>query len=447
MSNTPNMKIDLEKVSSLERKLNIEVPLERVNEALGKIFRNIQDQVTIKGFRKGKAPIEKIKAMYGDQARQDVVRDLIETHYVQALNEHKLEPLGQPHIEYDSLNEKEPFKFSAKFEIRPEVNIAQYENLPVEKEKFEMDTKRVDSTLENLRQSRTKESPLLIIRPAQKGDLATIDFEGFVDGAPLKNSAAAEQTVELGNSGFIPGFDEGIFGMNVGDMRRVDLKFPEDYRDGLAGKPVTFNITLKRLGQKNVPDLTDDFAKEVGPFKNLGELKEQIEKDITRSEETRIQKDLKSRVVKALVERNPVEVPPALLRDQKKALIDDMHKRMEQQGLSHEQFEEYAKKWDKDFEDSAKFIIRSSFLISELADKLNLRSNQDDIDKRIEEYAASTGIELDRIRKFYEQPERLSSIRFQITEEKVVGHLISKAALREVPRSELKDVEEPDPGE
>src|SRR5690606_5328331 len=118
-----------------------------------------------------------------------------------------------------------------------------------------------------------------------------------------------------------------------------------------------------------------------------------------------------------------------------------LHHRMEQQGISHEQFEEYAKKWDKDFEESARFIIKSSFLISTLADQLNLRSTEEDIEKRMEEYAASTGIEIDKIRNFYEQPERLNSIRFQITEEKVVNHLIEKAAVREVPRSELKDVE------
>lgn len=439
------MKVDLEKLSNLERKLNIEIPVEQVTEALGKIYRSIQDQVTIKGFRKGKAPIEKIKAMYGDKAREDVINDLVRSNYVRALDENNLEPLGQPQIEFDALKENEPFKFTAQFEIRPEVNIEQFENLPVEKEKLELDEKRIEDVLENLRQSRTKELPLVIIRPAQKGDLATIDFEGFVDGKPLPNSAAADQTVELGTSGFIPGFDDGIFGMNIGDTRRIDLKFPDDYREGLAGKPVTFNITLKRLGQKTVPELTDDFAKEVGPFKDLGELKDQIKKDLAQSEEARIQKDLKSRVVKALVERNPVEVPPALMKEQKKALVQDLQQRMQQQGLTEDQFKEYVQKWDKDFEDSAKFIIRSSFLISALAEKLNLRSNEDDIEKKIEEYAASTGIELDRIRKFYEQPERLSSIRFQITEEKVVGHLISKAAVREVPRSQLKDVEEPEP--
>jgi len=441
------MKVDIEKISNLERKLNIEIPLEKVKETVTKIYRAIQDQVTIKGFRKGKAPIEKIRALYGEQARQDAIRDLIETYYVQALEEHSLEPLGQPQIEYDALKEAEPFKFSAQFEIRPEVKIEQFENLPVEKEKLEIDEKRVDTVLENLKQSHVKETPLVLIRPARSGDLATIDFAGFVDGKPLENSSAAEQTIELGNSGFIPGFDDGIIGMNVGDTRRIELKFPDDYREGLAGKPVTFEISLKRLGEKTTPELNDEFAKEVGPFANLAELKEQIKKDLVANEENRIQKDLRSRIVKTLVDRNPVEVPPALLQQQKKALIHDLHHKMEQQGISHEQFEEYAKKWDSDFEESARFIIKSSFLITTLADKLNLRSTAEDIEKRLVEYASSTGIDMDRIRKFYEQPDRLNSIRFQITEEKVVNHLISKAAVREVPRSELKDVQQEDSSE
>jgi trigger factor len=435
------MKVNVEKLSNLERKLDIEVPHEKVAEALNRVYRDLQDRVTIKGFRKGKAPIDKIKAMYKDEVQQDVVRNLVETHYVQALMEHKLEPLGSPNIEFDNLTEGAPFKFTAQFEIRPEVNIQQFENLPVEKEKLELDEARVATVLENLRQSRAKETPLIIIRPAQKGDFATIDFTGYIDGQLLDNGAGTDQSVELGNSGFIPGFDDAIFGMNVGESRRASLKFPDDYHEGLAGKAVEFDITLKRLGQKTVPELSDEFAKEVGPFANLEELKTQIKTDMVKSEETRIQKDLKSRVVKALVERNPVDVPPALLKEQKKALVADLHKRMEQQGMSHEQFNEYQSKWDDDFEKSAKFIIQSSFLISALAEKLELRANKEDIDQRLVEYASTTGIDPARIKKFYEEPDRLNSLKFQITEEKVVEHLISKAQVREVPKTQLPDLE------
>ncbi|MGE3974999.1 MAG: trigger factor [Bdellovibrionales bacterium] len=436
------MKAELEKVSNLERRLNIQVPTEKVSETVDRVYKSIQNHVEIKGFRKGKAPLQTIKTMYADRVKDDVVKELVQTHYVEALQEHNLEPLGQPQIEYDSLNENEPFKFSVQFEIRPEIKLSKVEGLNIDKEKLEIDEKKIEETLEKMRTSRASEKPLLIIRPAKKGDLATIDFQGVVDGQPLPNSDGKDHTMELGSSGFIPGFDEGIEGMNVGESRKIDLKFPDNYREGLAGKPVTFSITLQRLGQKETPELNDEFAKTFGEFNTLNDLKEAIKKDMIMSEEARVTKDLKSRVVKALVESNPVDVPPGLLREQKKALIEDLHQKMHQQGLGHEQFEEYKKKWDKDFEKSAEFIIKSSFLITHIADEQGLRASEQDVEDRLETYAQQTGIELKRVKEYYQTPERTSSLRFQITEEKVVDLLISKAQVKEVPKSQLTDLEE-----
>jgi len=436
------MKTILEKISNLERRLDIEIPTEKVTETLNRIYKGLQQQASIKGFRKGKAPIEKIKSMYADRVKNDVVQELVETYYVKALQEHSLLPLGNPKIEFDHLHETEPFKFSAQFEIKPEINLKEWEGLTVEKEQLNIEDSKVEESLDRMRRSKAQETPLVIIRPAQASDLATIDFEGFMDGQPLANAAAAEQTIELGQSGFIPGFDDGIMGMNVGETRDINLQFPENYRDGLAGKPVTFKITLKRLGQKTLPELNDEFAASAGPFKTLEELKKAIQDDYKKGEEVRIIKDTKSRLMKTLVEKNPIDVPQGLLKDQKQALIKDLHQKMEQQGMPHQEFEEYVKKWDKDFDESAKFIIRSSFLISELADKHNLRPTDDELDEKLEEYAVQTGIEISRIRNFYAEPERKSSLRFQMTEDKVVDFLMSKANVKEVPRSQLKDVEE-----
>jgi trigger factor len=433
------MKADLEKVSHLERKLNIEVPHEKVSESINRAYKSIQNHVEIKGFRKGKAPLQTIKNMYSDRIKDDVVRELVQNHYVEALREHSLEPLGQPQIEYDMLKEDEAFKFSVQFEIRPEIHLKKFEGLTVQKEKLELDEKKIDETLERMRTSRSTEKPLLILRPAQKGDLATVDFQGFMDGQPLENSGGKDQTMELGNSGFIPGFDDGIIGMSVGESRKIDLKFPDNYRDGLAGKPVTFSITLNRLGQKEIAELNDEFAKGFGEFKTLEELKTAIRTDMTLSEEARVAKDLKSRVVRALVEANPVDVPPGLLREQKKALIQDLHQKMEQQGLGPDQIQEYAKKWDKDFEKSAEFIIQSSFLITHIADAQGLRATEDDVSEKLTVYAMQTGIELARVKEYYSTPERTSSLRFQLTEEKVVDLLIEKANVNLVAKSEIKD--------
>ena len=433
------MKINLEKLSDLERKLHIEVPLEKVKAALERVYKNIQDAVTIKGFRKGKAPIATVKSMYKDRVRDDVVRELIEGHYFEALKEQSLEPITQPQFEFDILNEEGPFKFSAQFEIRPDIKLEQHEGLPVEKEKLELDEERVNAHLQRLRESKSTESPLFEDRPAQKGDIATIDFEGFIDGQPVENSKGVDQAVELGNSGFIPGFDDGVIGMRPGVSTNLNLKFPDDYPPEMAGKDVVFKVTLKKLGKKSLPELNEDFVKSVSEFKSIDELKNAIREDIKKSEEGRIKKDLRNRILKALVDRNPVEVPPTLLREQKMALMADIQQRMQQQGLTQQQFQEYVQKWDQDFESSAKFIIQSSFLINAIADKHGLRASQGEMDERLKTYAEQTGIELPKLKEFYGQPDRQSSLRFQITEEKVVDYLISKANVREIPKDQIKD--------
>jgi trigger factor len=431
------MKTSLEKPSKLERKLHVEVPADKVNETLERVYANIQDAVTIKGFRKGKAPLATVKTMYKDRVRDDVIREIIETHYFEALKSEGLDPITQPQFEFDALNEGEAFKFTANFEVKPEVKLEQHEGLPVEKEKLELDDERVNAHLQRLRESKATSAPLFEDRPAQKGDLATIDFEGFIGGSPVENSKGVDQTVELGNSGFIPGFDDGVIGMRPGISTSLNLKFPEDYPNDLANKDVTFKVTLKKLGKKSIPDLNEDFVKSVSDFKSVDELKTAIRDDIRKTEEGRIKKDLRNRILKALVERNPVEVPPTLLREQKMALMADIQQRMSQQGFNQEQFKEYVSKWDQDFENSAKFIIQSSFLINAVADKHNLKATTTEMDDRLTTYAAETGIEMTKLKEFYGQPERQSSLRFQITEEKVVDYLISKANVRELPKEKL----------
>lgn len=431
------MKTTLEKPSKLERKLHVEVPAEKVNETLERVYANIQDSVTIKGFRKGKAPIATVKTMYKDRVQDDVIREIIESNYFEAVQSEKLEPISQPQFEFDKLIEGEAFKFTASFEVKPEVKLEQHEGLPVEKEKLELDDERVDSHLLRLRESKATEAPLFEDRPAQKGDLATVDFEGFIAGAPVENSKGVDQTVELGNSGFIPGFDDGIIGMRTGITSSLNLKFPEDYPNDLANKDVTFKVTLKKLAKKSLPDLNEDFVKTVSDFKSVDELKNAIRDDIKKSEEGRIKKDLRNRILKALVERNPVEVPPTLLREQKMALMADIQQRMQQQGFNQDQFKEYVAKWDQDFENSAKFIIQSSFLINAVADKHGLKATSNEMDERLTTYAAETGIEVKKLKEFYGQPDRQSSLRFQITEEKVVDYLISKANVRELSKDKL----------
>lgn len=433
------MTSSLEKLSSLERKLNIVVPAAEVQAAFAKAFQGIQPHAVVKGFRKGKAPLSAVKKFFGDRVKQDVIENIVQTHYASALDEHSLDPISYPTIEFDQIDENANFSFSAEFEVRPEVKLAQWEHLPVKKEKLEMPPGFIDATLEDLRRSRADMVPIFEERPAQNGDIAVIDFAGMLLDGPLENGSAENHPLELGSNSFIPGFEEAIVGMRLGEVRDVPLTFPEAYQGGLGGKPVTFKVTLKELKKKSLPELNDEFAKSLGgPAQTLDELKKAIHDDYEQREQRRIAEDLKNRLMRVLVDRNPVEVPKTLLNEQKKALVEDFKKRMAQQGMNEEQFDDYKGKWDADFEQTASFMIQSSFLIDAVAREYKLFATAEDVEKKMIEYASQTGIDLARVRDFYNEKDRKGRLAFQISEEKVVDFLTSKADLKEVPRAELE---------
>lgn len=434
------MKTTVEKLSSLQRKLNIEVPKADVANAFDKIYSGIQREVTLKGFRKGKAPLATVKSMYSDKVKQDVAQELIQSHYGQALTEHKLDPITSPEFEFEDPSESADFAFSVMFDVRPEVALKKYEGLEVEKEKFEFDEAKITQVLDNIRASRATFEPLLEDRAAQNGDVAVVDFEGFVDGKPLENGSGVDHNLELGSKSFIDGFEEAIVGMKIGGQKTVSLKFPDPYHSAeLAGKPVEFKVTLKSIKKKVLPELTSEFLATLGGPQDVEGLKKSIREDLEGSENKRIEDAFKNRLLKTLVKENPVEVPPSLLKEQKKALIDDFHKRTHEQGLSHDEFEQYVAKWDKDFEKTAGEMIQSSFLIDAIARKHDLICKREDIDAKFQEYAAQTGIEETRIREFYSRPEQMSRLTYMITEEKVIGLLNTTVKVKEVPASKLKD--------
>ena len=433
------MKSTLESPSALGRKLNIEVPAAEVQAAFDRALKGVQKSVAVKGFRKGKAPLQTIRSIYGERLKQDVIQDLIQASYSSAIEEHSLDPISYPTIEFDPIEDDKDFAFTAEFEVRPEVKIQKIDGLKVKKEKLEFDGAMVDKTLEDIRKSRAETVPVFEDRSAQSGDTAIIDFKGFVEGRELENGAGNDFALDLGSNSFIPGFEEGVIGMRPGVTQRLTLSFPETYHvPEIAGKPVEFEVTLKQIKAKRLPELNDEFAKAMGPFESLENLKETIRTDFEKRESKRINDDLKNRLMKVLVENNPVQVPKALMTEQKKALIEDFNKRMQQQGMDDAQAEDYKKKWDSDFEQTAAYMIQSSFLIDKLADENGLRAKPSDVDTKLKEYASSSGIDMARLNEFYGDKDRKARLSYQITEEKVLEFLISKAKIEEVSKQELE---------
>ena len=429
------MKTSLETISTLERKLNIEIPLSEVQAAFENAFKQVQKQANIKGFRKGKAPIGTIKSIYGGKIKQDVIQDLIQKHYPKAVDEHSLDPIGYPAIEFDEFEDNKDFKFTAEFEVRPEVKVAHFDGLEVKKEKTGTSEKFVNETLESWRNMFAQTLPVLEDRAAKKGDIVTIDFSSDFELTGNGEKQILDHDLELGSNQMIPGFEEGIEGMTVGSTKDVTAKFPDTYQvPELQGKDKVFKITVKAMKKKDLPTLDDEFAKKMGQGQTLEELKTRVAEDFAKREEYRIREELKGRLLRVLAEKNPVTVPKSLLTEQKNMLIKNFEQRLAQQGMSTKEYDAYKEKWDQDFSNTASFMIQSSFLIDEMAKQHNLFVTKEELDQAMH---ANAG----QMQGKKQDPENDANMRrqmaYKLTEDKVVEFLLAKAKVKEVDASEF----------
>ncbi|MCB9025706.1 MAG: trigger factor [Bdellovibrionaceae bacterium] len=435
------MKSTLDTLEGLGRKLNIEIPANRVSDTFIKMYKGIQKNATIKGFRKGKAPLAAIKSMYADRVKQDVLQELVNESYQKALEDHSLDPITQPKIDLVNFDEQGSFTFTAEMEVRPEIQLNKIEGLKIEKELLEVDEKQVDESIKNIQTNFKEYSPVLEDRPAKEGDFLKIDFEGFINDQPLSGGKADNHILELGSKSFIPGFEEGLIGAKPGDDKTLDISFPIDYHvEDLKGQKVIFKVKVKEINKLNLPELNDEFAQKVSSeFKTLEELKKVIKEDIEDREKERIEEDLKNRVLKVLAQENPLEVPKALVEDQKNRLVQDVESRLKKQGFDAKGINEYKQKWAKDFEDTATFMVQSSFLIDKISQKHQLHAKAPDIEAKFNKMAAEFNVDIEQIREFYKDKNKMSALLYQIMEEKVVGFLLEKSQINEVPKSKLTE--------
>lgn len=435
------MKSTLDTLGGLSRKLNIEVSAEKVSDTFHKMYQGIQKSATIKGFRKGKAPLSTIKSLYSDRVKQDVLQQLVSDTYHLALKEHSLDPVTQPEIEVVTYDESGSFQYTAELEVRPEIELKKVEGLTVEKEILELKDTFVEETLKNIQSNFKEYVPVFEDRPAQNGDFLKIDFDGYINGTPLDGGKADGHVLELGSNSFIPGFEEGLVGTKPGQEISLDLTFPIDYHvEDLKGQKVLFKIKVHEINKQSLPEINDELAQKVNPqFKSIDDLKKAIRDDFEKSETRRIQEDLKNRVLKELAKENPVDVPKTLLNDQKHRLELDVEQRLQRQGLDPEGIKQYKEKWKEDLDKTASFMVQTSFLIDKIAQTESLRPTAEDLDKKMNEMSIEMNFALDQIKQYYQDQDKHSALYYQVMEEKVISFLLDKAKIKEVQIDQLKE--------
>ncbi|GAM10665.1 trigger factor [Geobacter sp. OR-1] len=431
------MQITIEELSAVKKKINFEIPSERVSAEIDKAYEKIRKKAALKGFRKGKAPHSVIEKHYSDVMADDVLRTLFNEVYYNALADHKITPVSYPELESDDVVRGDSLKFSATVEVLPAVESVEYKNLKIEKELFVSDPGKVDNRLQQIRENMAEFAPAESGAVASQGDMVTIDFTGSIDGVPFEGGHGEDAQLHLGSGQFIPGFEDQVVGMAEGEQKDIAVTFPADYHaNELAGKEAKFAVSLKDIKHRKLPELDDDFAKEMGEFETLGQLRAKLTETIEKQELERIEADMREQLLKAFVEKNPIQVPESLIDRQMELMLENSKKRLASQGMTLAMMGMDEEGYKAEFREVAEQKVKSSFLMSALSRQEGLKVEEADIDEQLKKISEENGHDFDKLKEFYKNNQQAGeTLAEYLLDEKVFSLLIANAEITEIPKA------------
>nr|WP_296457156.1 trigger factor [uncultured Acetatifactor sp.] len=337
------MSLQVEKLENNMAKLTIEVPAEELEKAIEGAYQKNRGRISIPGFRKGKAPRKMIEQMYGREVfYEDAANDLIPDAYEKAYDECEEEIVSSPQIDVVQLEAGKPFIFTAEVALKPEVTLGQYKGVKVDKADLEVTEDEVTAEIDKERDKNSRTVDVTD-RPVKDGDVATIDFEGFMDGVAFDGGKGSDYPLTIGSHAFIPGFEEELIGAEIGVETEVNVTFPEDYQaEELAGKPAVFKCTVKRLQEKQMPELDDDFVGEVSEESDtVEEYREEIKKKLEKRKADEAKAVKEDAVIDAIIADAKMDIPEAMIETQQRQMVQDYAQRMQSQGISMEQYMQF----------------------------------------------------------------------------------------------------------
>lgn len=422
------MKVVLEKEKENVVKLDITIPAKDAVDAYNQAVRTISQYVNIDGFRKGKAPRAVVERHVGtERIKQEAIEKLMPKAINQAIVDNNLDIIAQPYITNYNFNMGEDLQVTAKAEIRPEVTLGQYKGLkltvkdsPIEPDAMQ---KSIDRLLE---QHSTQET--VIDRPTKETDIAVIDFDGYSNGEKIQGGEAKNYPLDLAHSNFIPGFAEQLVGKNLNDEFEIKVTFPEEYHDEkLKGQPATFKIKINEIKERKLPELNDEFAQKVGPFKTVDELKADIQKYLDSQRERTNKQNSENEVFKTVIEASQVEIPQSMIDREANSLREEYVQRLAAQGINWDSLVKAQGEDEllKNLNDDALVRIKNSLVIDKIAKEENIKLEQKDLEKKFAEVGMAYGLKpQDLIKQFGQNPEFISSISQQAMNDKVRDFLM-----------------------
>lgn len=421
------MKVKVEEVSTIERRLSIEVEPAVVERELSQAYSQLSRQVKIAGFRPGKVPRRILEQRYKAEVEDDVVRRVQLKAFLDAIKEHKVDAVADPHLSGGKLVAAQPFAFTANVEVKPKVEAKDYKGLGLKKFDAAVADDKVNEQLEKLRQNRSELKDVEGRTTVQAGDFAVIDFTATVDGQPFPGNTGKDVTVEVSPGQLINGNLPELAGATVGTPKLVDYTFPSDYRvEEVKGKTAKFDVTVKKLQAKQVPALDDAFAEALG-VGTLADLKTRVRTDLERGAKNTAQADERKDVFEALVAKNPFEVPKSMIERGVDVMLNGAFESLYRSGIDPRTMGINFQQLRDEFRPRAELEVRGQLILEGVAAKEKIEVSEADLEKKLEQLAAESGQALAQVRKQLKGEDARSNLQARVLEEKTIEFLKSAA--------------------
>ena len=422
------MSVSVESTGALERRLEVSVPAQDVEQAVHARLKTFSRTARLKGFRPGKAPLAIVARQFGPQIRDEVVNEFVRSSLGEALNAHKLSPVGGPRIEPLPPGQGEALRYAAVFEVYPEVALQGLEAIEVTRPTAEVGVADVDAMIENLRRQRPNFVPAT--RPAADGDRLTVDFEGRIDGAPFDGGKGESITIVLGGGRMLKDFEAGLQGASAGETRTMPVTFPPEYgKTELAGKTANFTVTVKSHEAAELPPIDDAFCLAFGVSEGgIEQLRREVEENMQRELADNVRSRLKGQLLDKLLAANPIELPRAAVDNQVRSLQIDWLKRI---GARPEDLKQAPPR--EPFEESARRRVAVGLLIGEIIRRQGLVADPARLEERIEAAAVGYGDPEDAMRQIRSSRDLMMQIEGGVLEDAAVEWLLTQVKLVEQP--------------
>ena len=427
------MSIKIEKTENAnELKLSFEVEAAKFDEAINKVYAKSAKYFNIPGFRKGKAPMEIVEKHYGSEIfYEDAFNEIVPEIYEKELKENNIEAVSKPDLDVTQIGKGQDLKFTAVVQIKPEVKLGKYKGITLKKVEYNVSDDDIEHELGHMAERNSRVVPVED-RPVENKDITVIDFEGSVDGVKFEGGKAEGHELEIGSGSFIPGFEEQIVGMKIGEEKDIKVKFPDDYfSEDLKGKEAVFHVKLHEIKKKELPEINDDFAKDASEFETLAELKNSIKEKLEEENKNRAKYETEEEAIKEVCKNTEIDIPTGMIETELDNMVRDVETRLSYQGMNMEMYLQMIGKTMEEFrkegEEQAKEAVKTRLVLEQIIKDENIEADEKKVEERLEEMAKAYGKEAKELK---DNEMLMDYIKKQLAQEEAINFLVTNAKIK-----------------